>query len=348
MISLTFGTSDLANTRFAYSPLWEAAASYCVLLRTEYQSFHLPWLKEARAVVDELDPGLINLLLQPLPRAQGKFPYHADFLTPFPSSVQGNLESELEQLRATPPEAVRADIRRNYAGLPQEQFRPFLADPEAAMNSLADFLALYWDRALAHHWPRIRARLEADVLYRASILALHGPEALLDSLGPGARGASFAGRTLTLAKFAAGETHALAGHGLLLVPSVFVSSLMTLPWQEVLQYQVRGVAQLWQPTLPDPGAALSLLLGEARARLLMCLAVPATTTELARRFAVTPGAVSQQLAWLAQTGLVTTQRRGRQVYYEVSQIGRGLLEAYEERDDPTLLLASEPAPARRG
>lgn len=25
MISLTFGTSDLANTRFAYSPLWEAA-----------------------------------------------------------------------------------------------------------------------------------------------------------------------------------------------------------------------------------------------------------------------------------------------------------------------------------
>lgn len=36
----------------------------------------------------------------------------------------------------TPPEVVRADIRRNYAGLPQAQFRPFLADPEALLDSL--------------------------------------------------------------------------------------------------------------------------------------------------------------------------------------------------------------------
>lgn len=56
-----------------------------MLLRPDYQAFQLPWLKEARAVVDELDPGLIDLLLQPVSRAQGKFPYHADFLTPFPN-----------------------------------------------------------------------------------------------------------------------------------------------------------------------------------------------------------------------------------------------------------------------
>lgn len=208
------------------------------------------------------------------------------------------------------------------------------------MHGLADFLRRYWDRALAHHWPRLKALLETDVMYRARILALHGPEALLDSLGPGAKGARFAGRTLTLSKYVGEATTTLAGHGLLLVPSAFVSSLMTLPWQEALQYQVRGVAGLWQPALPDPSAALALLLGEARARLLMCLAVPATTTELARRFSVTPGAVSQQLGWLAQTGLVTTRRRGREVYYEASDIGRGLLEAYGELDDHKLLLAS--------
>lgn len=339
MITITFSASDLANTRFAFSPLWEAVASYCVLLRPEYQTFHLPWLREAHATVAELDPSLMNLLLQPVPRTRGKFPYHADFLTPFPTSVSGNIEHELEHLRTTPPEVVREDICRNYAGLPQERFKPFLADPEAAMSSLADFLALYWKKTLAPHWSRIKALLEADVLYRARILALHGPQALLSSLGSGAKGASFKGKTLTLAKYVGDATASLAGHGLLLIPSVFVSALMTLPWQEALQYQVRGVAQLWQPALPNPDAALSLLLGEHRARLLMCLVVPGTTTELARRFAVTPGAISQQLAWLSQTGLVTTQRRGRGVYYEASDIGRGLLMAYDERNDFQLLLA---------
>lgn len=338
MITLTFGPNDLANTRFAYSPLWEAVASYCVLLRPHYQTFHLPWLREARAALEGLDTSLMDLLLQPVPAAQGHFPNHADFLTPFPSSIDGDIEDELEKLRATPPEAVRADIRRNYGDLPQARFKPILADPEAAMNRLADFLEDYWDRALAHHWPRIRALLEADVMDRARTLALRGPAALLDSLGPGAKGASFTGRTLTLARYSGEWTTTLAGHGLLLVPSVFVSSLMTLPWQEVLQYQVRGVAGLWQPALPDPDAALSLLLGEQRARLLVCLAVPATTTELARRFSVTPGAVSQQLSWLLQTGLVTTRRQGRGVYYQASSIGRGLLEAYEQRED--LRLAS--------
>ncbi len=340
MISITFGTSDLANTRFAFSPLWEAVASYSVLLRPEFQTFHQPWLIEARTASAELDPSLINLLLQPVPKAHGKFPYHADFLTPFPSSVGNTIEHELGRLRATPPEVVREDIRRNYVGLPQAQFRPLLADPEAAMHSLAEFLWHYWNRTLAPHWPRIKTLLEADVLYRARILALHGPQALLNSLGSGAKGASFKGKTLTLDRYKSDTTASLAGHGLLLIPSVFISVLMTLPWQEALQYQVRGVAGLWQPTLPDPGEALSLLLGEARARLLMCLMVPATTTELARRFAVTPGAVSQQLAWLLQTGLAITQRRGREVFYEASQIGRGLLAAYDKRDEDKLLLAS--------
>lgn len=35
MIALTFGASDLANTRFANNPLWEAVASYHVLLRPD-------------------------------------------------------------------------------------------------------------------------------------------------------------------------------------------------------------------------------------------------------------------------------------------------------------------------
>lgn len=340
MISVTFTATDLANTRFVYSPLWEAIASYCLLLQPDKQALYLPWVREALAALEGLDTRLIDTLLRPTPLVRHKFPYHADFLAPFPTSVNGQLEDELEQLRATPPNIVRDDIRRNYGTLSQESFKPFLADPETAVNHLADFLAEYWERTLAPYWPRLKALLEADVLYRARILALRGPKALLASLEPG--GTNFEGQVLRLPGFSSDEAISLTGHGLLLIPSAFHRSLGMLPWQEVLQYQVRGIAQLWQQERPLTGEALALLLGESRAQLLKCLIIPATTTELALRFGVTPGAVSQQLGWLAKTGLVGTQRQGRGVYYEASQVGRGLLESYGELDDvgETLLLAS--------
>lgn len=341
MVAITFGNADLANTRFVYSPLWEAIASYCVLSYPDKQVLHLPWVREAHAALKGLDTRLLDTLIRPVPGARDKFPYHADFLTPIPTSVAASFDHELTQLRATPPSVVRDDIKRNYGTLPQELFKPFLTDPEGAVNSLADFLASYWEKTLAPHWPQLKALLEADVLYRARILALRGPKALLASLGSGVQRPSFEGQVLKLPRFASSETITLPGDGLLLVPSAFNYSLGLLPWQEVLQYQVRGVAQLWfQERLPT-GAALTLLLGESRARLLKCLAVPATVTGLALRFGVTPGAVSQQLGWLVKTGLVSRQRLGRAVYYEASHIGRGLLETYGELDiEDEMLLAS--------
>ncbi|MFF7453936.1 helix-turn-helix domain-containing protein [Kitasatospora sp. NPDC008115] len=66
------------------------------------------------------------------------------------------------------------------------------------------------------------------------------------------------------------------------------------------------------------------LIGPARARLLVLLAVPAGTTELAHRLGVTPGAVSRHLGALAAAGLLERTRHGRRVHYRRSGLGDAL------------------------
>ena len=54
--------------------------------------------------------------------------------------------------------------------------------------------------------------------------------------------------------------------------------------------------------------------GESKAAILHALEIPMTTSEVAARVGVTPGAVSQQLAQLRRAGIVEAHRSGRGVY----------------------------------
>jgi len=329
VVFIHFSAEDLAHTRFAFSPLWEAMSSFCVLRDPKRHALHLPWVREALAVTADLDLGLLDTLFTHPKRLGHR--YFADFLAPYPSATAVDFEAELAALRATPPEEVRRDLARNYGVLPQEPFTPFLVDPEAALHELADVLTLYWQRTLAHHWGRLKGILEADILYRARILALEGPDALLESFGGEV---SYEDRRLVICKWE-DRRITLAGHGLVLIPSIFSGlGLGELPWQEMLQYRARGAGLAWFGMREEVNAkeALTTLLGAQRTLLVRRLVVPATTGELASLFGVTPGAVSQQLGWLRQAGLVTAERRGKRVYHELSSVGRSLLEAYEELD----------------
>jgi DNA-binding transcriptional ArsR family regulator len=66
--------------------------------------------------------------------------------------------------------------------------------------------------------------------------------------------------------------------------------------------------------------------GETRAAILRALEIPMTTTEMASRLGVTPGAVSQQLAMLRRAGVVDAHRSGRGVYSELTPLGASLVE----------------------
>jgi DNA-binding transcriptional ArsR family regulator len=70
---------------------------------------------------------------------------------------------------------------------------------------------------------------------------------------------------------------------------------------------------------------LDELVGETRAAILRALDIPMTTTEMASRLGVTPGAVSQQLSVLRRAGVVDAHRSGRGVYSELTPLGQSLV-----------------------
>jgi DNA-binding transcriptional ArsR family regulator len=124
------------------------------------------------------------------------------------------------------------------------------------------------------------------------------------------------------------------------MPGVFIwpdwSVKRNTSTQTTLMYPARGAATVWEAGLGDLGPAdlraVEALLGAPRARLLGALRSPATTSALARRFGVTPSAVSQHLAVLHRGGLADRQRSGRTVLYQASALGLAVLRRAEPGD----------------
>ncbi len=223
---------------------------------------------------------------------------------------------------ATPADQVRAEVRRVFAPAPAPPLlQPFEDDPPAALAALAELVRAYWERALAPHWPRIRALLEGDVLHRARQLADGGAQRLFAGIHPELR---FADDTLFIDMPFDGHVD-LEGRGLLFVPSAFTwprpAASIEAPWQPFVVYSARGVASLWDPGRTPPPAALAALLGRRRASVLGALHSPRSTTELARALELSPGSVSQHLSVLRDAGVVNAHRVGRVVLYARAPTG---------------------------
>jgi DNA-binding transcriptional ArsR family regulator len=191
------------------------------------------------------------------------------------------------------------------------------------VEALADEMAGYWDRAVAPWWDHVRGLLEADIRHRAGRLAEGGALELFAGLHTGVRW-----RSGTLEVEAAADAEVvLGGRGLQLVPSVFVwprtGAMFDPPWQPSVIYAPRGVGDLWTPTGEGP-AALGQLVGRGRARILTALGTEASTTDLARRLALSAAGVSEHLGVLRRAGLVRSRREGRSVLYSRTAVGDAL------------------------
>jgi DNA-binding transcriptional ArsR family regulator len=96
---------------------------------------------------------------------------------------------------------------------------------------------------------------------------------------------------------------------------------MVEPYQPMLAYPARGIGTLWETGPPPAPRALAALVGQTRAAMLAALAEPSSTTALAGRLSITPGAVSQHLSVLLDAGMVTRSRLGRSVFYRRTRSG---------------------------
>jgi DNA-binding transcriptional ArsR family regulator len=319
MITYRLGVTDLAATRFAISPIQETVCSLWAVCEPGRAALHLPWLRAIRPELEALDTRLLSSIVGPT-RAL------PDFLTPRPVVFAPSFTDELTLARATPADRVRADLEATYRPDPVPEVwkavRGRRAGPVLALrDALCDLLARYWEVALQPVWAQMRLVLEADATYRARQLAAGGFRMLFADLHPNVR---FDDGVLSIDDMIGRHDVDAAGHGLLLLPSLFTikpvppMSADELPW---LCYPSRGVGTLWGPAPRPDGTVLAELLGRPRATLVRMLDEPLPTIEIARRLAVTPSAVSQHLQVLHAGGLVTRARDGRTVLYRRSALG---------------------------
>ncbi|MDU0256330.1 DUF5937 family protein [Streptomyces sp. PU10] len=326
LAELAFSANDLAQVRFAVSPMWEVAPSFRLLTSAAAHPLHRAWVDQVRPrmVAAGLDRGWLYELIPPTGG------YVPDFLNPAPAEAAPTPSAEWDAIRKSPTARVRQDLDHlaRHQGTLGPRLRALHNNPEGLLAKVTEELETYWDLALAPYWARIRAVLEADILYRARLAAEHGTGHLLNDLHTSL---SWDNDALRMSRRKQPLTRTTAGTGLLLIPSAFTGpglrTRTTPPDPPQLAYPPRGVGSLWTKRPVTQTDTLATVLGRSRTLLLTELEIPASTTQLAHRTGLSPAGVSQYLTALRNAGLVSAHRAGRSVLYARTAAAETLLQA---------------------
>ncbi|MEU0565541.1 DUF5937 family protein [Nonomuraea sp. NPDC005983] len=327
-LDLHFTARDVANTRFAVSPLGEVVASVRVVKNPAGHPLLRPWAERVRRRLEDVDWRLLSDLV-PVPTVS-----IAGFACTPPSTSMPDLELELATMRGAAGR-VRTDL--DHIRTPRtRRVQALYDDPEKGLERLAEEVAGYWEAAMAPYWPKIRALLEGEILHRARLLAEGGAQRMLADLDAAV---TWEDGTLRVEHRYVSGDRSLRGLGLLLVPCVFawprVFSVTTPPYQPTVRYPPRGIATLWERRELDVPEALAAVLGRTRARLLVELDQPASTRDLAQRAGLSEPGVNQHLTALRRAGFCTAHRTGRYVLYARTATAEALLGGHYLDETPT-------------
>lgn len=317
----------LAGGRFVISPLAEVLAGLKTLHRgsaahigeQQWLDAHLPGYRD-RLARDRVTAALVRAAL-------GRR-WNATFLTPTPlGDGEATFAQELEQIRSTPPAAVRADLTESLNGsLPALLRRDDLAD------RCADLLEWVWSEAVQPSWPRRRRIVEADIVARTTRLGVHGWATALSEMRPGMR---WLGEDRLQTTVCDSPPLELSGVQLMFVPVTLDQSWVCwdvpavdrpdAPLRYAIVYPCSGVlADGDREPAPE---ALAALLGAARAEILTLLDAPKTTTQLVALTGQPLGSVGRHLKILFEARLTHRRRAGRSVLYYLTSAGQVLVGA---------------------
>ncbi|WP_415949443.1 ArsR family transcriptional regulator [Streptomyces sp. KLOTTS4A1] len=320
------GTDTLAHSRFVISPLAETTAAFLALeWGIPYHPGERPWFAEhlpayrARLAADPLTARTL--------RAAIGATWLADFLTPTPDPEgRQTFEEELDRIRGYPPELARAELAVSLGGpLPPELERDDLAE------RIANTLHWVWTHTVRPDWDRRRRILEADISARTAQLGRGGWSAALDGLRPGMR---WLGDGRLRINAHANPPRQLDATRLLFVPVTPKSGWVA--WRadgscHALVYSCSGaLAEAGRSRVPQ---ALGALLGPSRARVLVLLDTPKSTSQLVALTGQGLGSVGRHLRILLDAGLAVRSRSGRSVLYFRSAAGEVLLKAASQRTE---------------
>lgn len=316
MLKYLLTEDDVGSVRFGISPLCELGLSLRAIREPARFPLQLGWLRRTEEARARLDMHTLGGLIDDRM-------WTPDFLNPRPASPLTRLDDEFAVLLATPPEVFRADLVAVHGRVPEV----FEGSTSAALRRIVRALRQLWETCVEPYWPRMRAVLEADVVYRGRQIAQAGVAGMLGGLS--SRIDYYRGVVSVRLSTALDREQAIDGNGLTLVPTMFTrrASAPVGEGPPMILYSARGQGALWEAERIANPAAVAAVLGEMRASLLAALGDPASSTELGVRFGVTASAVNQHLRVLREAGLLVSTRYGRSVLYLRSELGTALLEA---------------------
>ncbi|WP_269858227.1 winged helix-turn-helix domain-containing protein [Streptomyces sp. RPT161] len=316
LIRIELDARALGNVRFALSPL-HTLTEALLLVRGGADPGRGGW---ARQVAETLRARQLVLLAALFGEPSDYIP---DFVIPRPVSYEESVDAELHRIATARPARVRQEMTLLIHGGPgvhglgggpaaHPLLRALRHGERVMAEQVAAELAQLWQTVIHPCWPRLRARMEADIAHRARLMARQGTVGMLVGLHPWIE---WDGHQVRLA----GPAHARvrSATGLLLMPRLFGPTPITISGSPDRRQPLLMYPALPVPEGPRPGApAVRELLGDTRAMLLADVSVPRSTAHLAARHGLSKSTVSYHLGVLHRGGLVTKARHSRQMLYQ--------------------------------
>lgn len=331
MLRMDLDAAALARARFAISPL-HTTVDALYLLREDAPAGGGGWRGLLMDTVRDRGLGLLAGLFA------GSWDYVPDFIKPEPRGHEDPLHDELHAVATVDADRLRYEIELMVAGQPEENLKGRTA-PRALLELLehgegavaerfAAELHQVWHDAIRPQWGALRARMEADIAYRAQTVMRQGMATALGGLHPRLVWNEDHVRLITRFRGCVPDTTRLV-----LAPSAFASDLhMTvddLPGPMHRQPLLTYPARRGPDTGPEASPPAHALLGVTRARLLSDLRVPRSTSELSERHFLAASTVSYHLSILHRSGLVTRTRARHRIVYAQTDRAASLLAGAE-------------------
>ncbi|MEY9894865.1 DNA-binding transcriptional ArsR family regulator [Catenulispora sp. MAP5-51] len=319
MTLLRLSPRALSRSRFALSPMAETLGA----LRVLANPCRDPWLASwharhsgpfrARVAADRFTAGLVGLLT-----TTGWLP---DIVAqPPPGGLRTKMAQELDLARRFSDTEVRTQLTESDRHSETPTGLDWLEGTNWADRGAA-LMGAVWQDHILPDWPRRRALLEREVTYRAGLVAVYGWS---NALGSMSRRSSWVGEDAIRFSNRPQADRIVGAEGMLFVPVTLTRGTWLCevpPDTYALVYPARGAAERAGGPAPDRVRALERLIGAVRARILLELARPATTTELATLLAISLGTAGGHIAVLRDMGLIEGTRVGRRVVYRRTDDG---------------------------
>lgn len=317
LIRLSLATVN--RSRFALSPLAETVSTLTALHRGDAGDHDPAQFRRHREAFRGWTAGD--------PTARGLFGLCAatkflpDLVALPPTGMGTRIGDELRRVAAWTDTATRSTLQEAATHSWVAQDLAWTRQPEIAAQ-IARTLQQGWEQFVAPDWPRRHAILERDIMFRAGILAVHGWHDAINSMATKIRWHSDDAIEFST------QAHAdrtVGDEGLIFVPHTGTRSQWTCeaPPRFALVYPACGTGIVD----PQPNEALGALLGAGRARVLLQLQRPGTSSQLAATLDLSLGTISGHLATLHSAGVITKTRNKHAVYYTLTPPGQRLIEA---------------------